>query len=185
LPFTFGLRHHAQIGGKKHRLAARLAVGVAAVLFVSTPVVLTTLPAAAVQAAPTCLPPDNPPPRVPSFAATDVVPGSCAPSVALTANASPEPVRVGRTVTVKGRLTRANWDLYANPQQGYAGQLVLLQRRTSTGTYHTLKSVRTDRRGYVRTGVRVLSGTRCYRWVFPENATTQGRHSGGDCARAH
>ena len=102
----------------------------------------------------------------------------------LTANASPEPVRVGRTVTVKGRLTRANWDAYSNPQQGYAGQRLLLQRRTSTGSYHTLRSVRTDRRGYVRTGVKALNGTRCYRWVFPENATTQGRRSGGDCVRA-
>lgn len=59
-----------------HRLAARLAAAVATVLIASTPVVLTTLLAAPVQAAPTCVPPDNPPPRVLSFAATDVVPGS-------------------------------------------------------------------------------------------------------------
>ena len=93
-------------------------------------------------------------------------------------------MRVGRTVTVKGRLTRANWDVYRNPMQGYAGQRVLVQRRTATGTYHTLKSVRTDRRGYLHTGIKALSGTRCYRWVFPQNTTTEGRTSGGDCVRA-
>ena len=37
------------------------------------------------------------------------------------ANASPEPVHAGRTVTVTvtGRLTRANWDAYRNPMQGF------------------------------------------------------------------
>ena len=36
------------------------------------------------------------------------------------ANASPEPVHAGRTVTVTvRRLTRANWDAYRNPMQGF------------------------------------------------------------------
>ena len=102
----------------------------------------------------------------------------------LTANATPEPVRVGRTVTVKGHLTRANWDRNNNPFEGYANQRVLLQRRTATGTYNTIKSVRTDRHGYLHTGVKALSGTRCYRWVFNETTTTAARTSGGDCVRA-
>ena len=286
------------------RFAGRLVIGVASVLVAATPVLVTTTQAAPAEAVPTCVPPDNPAPRVLSFIASDVVPGSdsirgyaeqrftarvdnpcgqadcemgktctslqvagrrtagsgagcvfhkydeptarpeadgtktyedvmpwtdndaasddldsptlnntCAgaydvsvtvangasassapfrqarsftvrrPS-RLSANASPEPVRVGRTVTVKGRLTRANWNAYGNPMQGYAGQSVVLQRRTATGTYNTLKSVRTDRRGYLHTGIKALSGTRCYRWVFPENTTTQGRTSGGDCVRA-
>lgn len=295
------------------RLVGRLVIGVASVLVVSTPVVVTTAQAAPVEAVSTCVPPDNPAPRVLSFTATDVVPGSdsirgyaeqrftaradnpcgqvdceagktctslqvagrrtagsgagcvfhsydeptarpeadgtstyedvmpwtdndanddldsptlnnkCAgaydvsvtvangyydaatgkyasassapflqtrsftvrrPARLRAANASPEPVRVGRTVTVTGRLTRANWDVYRNPMQGYAGQRVLVQRRTATGAYNTLKSVRTDRRGYLHTGIKALSGTRCYRWVFPENTTTEGRTSGGDCVRA-
>ncbi len=103
----------------------------------------------------------------------------------LATNAGPEPARVGRTVTIKGRLTRTDWNQATNPQVAYVGQRVLLQRATSpTGVYHTLKAVRTDRRGYLRTGVKALSGTRCYRWVFHTNATTQGRVATEDCVRA-
>ncbi|CAM5362838.1 hypothetical protein SBADM41S_08717 [Streptomyces badius] len=36
----------------------------------------------------------------------------------LTVNASPEPVTKGRTITVTGRITRANWDTHT--YQGYA-----------------------------------------------------------------
>ena len=102
----------------------------------------------------------------------------------LTTNARPEPVRIGGTVTVRGRLTRTDWDRATNPQVAYAGQRVLLQRATPTGRYHTLKAVRTDRRGYLHTRVKALSGTRCYRWVFHTNATTQGRAATQDCVRA-
>jgi len=294
------------------RLVGRLVIAVASLLVVSTPVVTTTAQAAPAEAVSTCVPPDYPAPRVVSFTATDVVPGTdatrgyaeqrftartdnpcgqvgcemgrtctalqvaarrtagsgascvfhtydeptpraeadgtttyedvvpwtdnddnddldtptltnrCAgaydvsvtvtngyqnPTTGqhvsassepflqtrsftvrrpsrLSANAGPEPVRVGRTVTVVGRLTRANWDARHNPMQGYGGQPVLLQRRTASGTYNTLKSVRTDRRGYLHTGTKALSGTRCYRWVFAQNTTTDGRTSGGDCVRA-
>ena len=69
--------------------------------------------------------------------------------------------RVGRTTAVNGRLTRTDWEQATNPQAGYAGRRVLLQRATSpTGVYHSLKAVRTDRRGYLRTGVKALSGIR-------------------------
>ena len=53
-----------------------------------------------------------------------------------------------------------------------------------TGVYHSLKVIRTDRRGYLRTGVKALSGTRSYRWVFKANAATQDPVAAPDCVRA-
>lgn len=99
----------------------------------------------------------------------------------LTTNAGPDP-RVGSTATIKGRLTRTDWNQATNPQVGYPGQRVFLKRATSEwGIYHTLKTVRTDRNGYLRTGVKALSGTRCYRWVFHTRTTTQRGVSAADC----
>jgi hypothetical protein len=86
---------------------------------------------------------------------------------------------------VGGRLTRANWDLTNNPQVAYSGQPLMLQRATSQfGVYHTLTTVRTDRRGHPHARVKALSGTRCYRWVFKANATTQGQLADGACLTA-
>lgn len=44
-----------------------------------------------------------------------------------TANASPEPVRKGRTITVTGKLSRADWT--TGKYAGYAGRPVQLQFR--------------------------------------------------------
>jgi hypothetical protein len=104
----------------------------------------------------------------------------------LSTNLAASKVRAGSTVPVRGRLTRADWDKPRNPQTAYAGQRVYLQRATSkSGTYHTLKSVKTDRHGYAHTTTRALSDTRCYRFVFPTNSTTQRKVSAGDCVVAN
>jgi hypothetical protein len=104
----------------------------------------------------------------------------------LSTNVAPSRVRIGSTVAVRGRLTRADWDKPSNPQTAYARQRVYLQRATSTsGTYHTLKSVVTDKRGYLHTDVKTLSGTRCYRFVSHTNSTTQRKVAHADCIRAH
>lgn len=102
----------------------------------------------------------------------------------LTATAGPATVRVGSPVQVGGRLTRADWDQSTNPQVAYPGQPVLLQRATQYGIFHTLTKVRTDRRGHPHARVKALRGTRCYRWVFKANATTQGRTADGVCLTA-
>ena len=76
----------------------------------------------------------------------------------LTTNASPEPVRRGATVTVKGRLTRqamapnrlstgARIDKYV----AFGGEPVVLQRRTLSGTYNNIRTVRSNRDGYLIT----------------------------------
>lgn len=99
----------------------------------------------------------------------------------LTAEAGPEPVRAGGLVTVRGRLVRADWSVDRNV--AYTGQSVQLQRRTTTGAYRTLRTVRADREGRLRTTLRALSTERCYRWAFGGSSTTAGAVSSGDCVR--
>ena len=99
----------------------------------------------------------------------------------LTADAGPEPVRAGGLVTVRGRLVRADWSLDRNV--AYSGQPVQLQRRTTTGGYRTLRTVRAHRDGRLRATLRALADERCYRWVFTGSSTTASAVSFGDCVR--
>jgi len=103
-------------------------------------------------------------------------------------NASPEPVRRGAYVTVKGRLTRqqlapdrlstgANGNTYV----AFSSQPVQLQRRTLDGTYNYIRTVRSTKGGYVTTRIKALAEDRCYRWVFRGTDTTQAVIAGGDC----
>ncbi|KOV73988.1 hypothetical protein ADL01_18285 [Streptomyces sp. NRRL WC-3618] len=88
----------------------------------------------------------------------------------LTVNASPEPVRQGRTITVTGKLNYANWTTHK--YVGYANQPVLLQFRKRGGTtYTTLKTVRTSRTGTLSTTTRAGSDG-FYRFVFAGTTTT-------------
>lgn len=109
----------------------------------------------------------------------------------LTTNASPEPVRRGGTVTVKGRLTRqvlapnrlstnANGARYV----AFAGAPVVLQRRTLSGTYRSIRTVRSNKDGNVITKLKALPEDRCYRWVFRGTDTTRAVTAGGDCVHA-
>lgn len=106
----------------------------------------------------------------------------------LTTNASPEPVRRGATLTVKGRLTRqamapnrlstgARIDKYV----AFAGEPVLLQRRTLSGTYHSIRTVRSNRDGYLTTRLKALPEDRCYRFTYRGSDTTRPVTAGGDC----
>jgi hypothetical protein len=61
-------------------------------------------------------------PAVDSYATTKVQRKS-----QLTANAAPEPVKKGKTRTVTGKLSRANWNTHK--YSGYSGQSVKLQYR--------------------------------------------------------
>ncbi|MEV5882659.1 calcium-binding protein [Streptomyces sp. NPDC052020] len=96
----------------------------------------------------------------------------------LTANASPEPVKKGRTITVTGQLTRANWETlkYA----GYSGQSVKLQfcKKGST-TYTTLKTIKTDMKGNLSTTV-TAGADGYFRYAFAGTATTPAVNSTAD-----
>ncbi|MEU4090976.1 calcium-binding protein [Streptomyces sp. NPDC026673] len=88
----------------------------------------------------------------------------------LTVNASPEPVKKGKTITVTGKLTRANWDdsLY----HGYTSQSVQLQfRKKGTSTYKTVKTVKSSSTGALKTTV-TASTDGYWRYNFVGTSTT-------------
>ncbi|MFD9863532.1 calcium-binding protein [Streptomyces alboflavus] len=96
----------------------------------------------------------------------------------LTVNASPEPVKKGRTITVAGALTRANWD--TKKYAGYTQQPVKLQfKKKGASAYSTVKTVKSDRKGNVKTTVKAsVDGT--FRYVFAGTSTTPAVTSTGD-----
>ncbi|MFJ1924215.1 MULTISPECIES: calcium-binding protein [unclassified Streptomyces] len=88
----------------------------------------------------------------------------------LTVNASPEPVKKNRTITVTGALTRANWVTYT--YAGYTKQPVKLQfKKKGTSTYKTLKTVTTDSKGNLRTTTKATADG-YFRYSFAGTPTT-------------
>ncbi|MEU1510786.1 hypothetical protein ABZ490_01280 [Streptomyces sp. NPDC005811] len=96
----------------------------------------------------------------------------------VTVNASPEPVKKGRTITVTGKLTRANWETHT--YAGYRGQSVKLQfRKKGSSTYTTVKTVTTGSGGALRTTVKATKDG-YYRYVFAGTGTTGPSTAAGD-----
>lgn len=96
----------------------------------------------------------------------------------LTVNASPEPVKKNRTITVTGALTRANWETYT--YGGYAKQLVNLQfKKKGTSTYKTVKTVTTDSKGNLRT-TTAATADGYFRYSFAGTSTTPAAASAAD-----
>ncbi|WP_371661642.1 hypothetical protein [Streptomyces sp. NBC_00280] len=96
----------------------------------------------------------------------------------LTVNATPEPVKKGKTITVTGKLTRANWD--AVNYGGYATQPVKLQfRKNGTSTYTTIKTIKTTTRGDLKTTVKATADG-FFRYVFAGTTTTSPVNAAAD-----
>ncbi|MFJ8198821.1 calcium-binding protein [Streptomyces sp. NPDC096152] len=96
----------------------------------------------------------------------------------LTTDASPEPVSKGATLTVTGKLSRANWD--DNAYHGYANQSVKLQfRKAGSSTYTTVKTVTTSSTGTLRTTV-AASADGYWRYAFAGTTTTASAKAAGD-----
>ncbi|MFF5028078.1 hypothetical protein ACFY2J_28230 [Streptomyces collinus] len=96
----------------------------------------------------------------------------------LTADAAPEPVKKGRTLTVTGTLTRANWE--TGKYAGFGGQSVKLQfRKAGTTTYTTLKTVTSSSTGALKTTVTAGSDG-YYRYSFAGTSTTSSVSATGD-----
>lgn len=96
----------------------------------------------------------------------------------LTVNAGPEPVASGKTLTVTGKLSRANWDSLA--YAGYTAQPVRLQfRKAGTSTYTTVKTVNTSSTGALTTTV-TASADGYWRWSFAGTTTTPAVSAAGD-----
>ncbi|GAB1336279.1 hypothetical protein ACE1SV_28690 [Streptomyces sp. E-15] len=96
----------------------------------------------------------------------------------LTVNAAPEPVKKGNTLTVTGKLSRANWE--DHKYHGYTGQAVKLQfRKKGSSTYTTLKTLKTDSTGNLKTTTKAtVDGY--YRYSFAGTTTTPAVSAAGD-----
>ncbi|MFD7794997.1 hypothetical protein [Streptomyces sp. NPDC059759] len=97
----------------------------------------------------------------------------------LTVNASPEPVKKGKTITVTGLLSRANWD--TGKYAGYTVQPVGLQfRKKSSSTYtSTLKTVKSDSKGNLKT-TTTATVDGYFRYNFAGTSTTPAVKATGD-----
>ncbi len=94
------------------------------------------------------------------------------------ANAAPEPVKKGKTITVTSKLTRANWD--TNKFPAYGGQSVKLQfKKKGTSVYKDVKTVKSSSAGALKTTVKAtVDGT--YRFVFAGSSGTAAVTSAAD-----
>ncbi|MET8468946.1 calcium-binding protein [Streptomyces sp. NPDC006422] len=99
----------------------------------------------------------------------------------LSNNAAPEPVAKGRTITITGKLERANWDTHK--YAGYTQQTVRLQERSLTGSYATTSSHKTGTGSLagVEKQTRTATTDRCYRYKFEGTSTTPPVTATGDC----
>nr|WP_257895199.1 hypothetical protein [Streptomyces anulatus] len=96
----------------------------------------------------------------------------------VTVNASPEPVVKGKTITVTGKVTRANWDTHT--YQGYGGRSVSLQfKAAGSSSYKTVKKATSSKTGALKTTVKA-TGPGTWRWTYYGNSTSGPRSSSGD-----
>ncbi|MEU1088255.1 hypothetical protein ACFYPN_09190 [Streptomyces sp. NPDC005576] len=96
----------------------------------------------------------------------------------LTVNASPEPVKKGKTITVSGKLSRANWETHT--YKGYTQQPVKLQfRKKNSTTYTTVKTVTSDSTGNLKTTVKA-SVDGYWRYSFAGTVSTPAAKTAGD-----
>ncbi|MEU6260002.1 hypothetical protein [Streptomyces sp. NPDC047043] len=96
----------------------------------------------------------------------------------LTVNATPEPVKKGKTITVTGKLSRANWE--DNKYHGYTNQPVKLQfRKKGTSTYTTLKGIYSNSTGDLKT-TTTATVDGYYRFSFAGTTTTPAVSATGD-----
>ncbi|MFJ4834743.1 hypothetical protein ACIP79_33270 [Streptomyces sp. NPDC088747] len=96
----------------------------------------------------------------------------------LTVNAAPEPVKKGKTITVTGKLTRANWD--TNTYGGYGSQSVVLQfRKNGTTNYTNVKGIKSTSTGALKTTV-TASTDGYYRFTYAGSATAASAAVAGD-----
>ncbi|MFI5631184.1 DUF5707 domain-containing protein [Streptomyces sp. NPDC051664] len=96
----------------------------------------------------------------------------------LTVNASPEPVVKGKTITVTGALTRADWE--SNKYVGLSGQSVVLQfRKAGTTNYTNVKGIKSTTGGALKTTV-TASTDGYYRFTYAGIASTATVSAAGD-----
>jgi hypothetical protein len=96
----------------------------------------------------------------------------------LTANAGPEPVAKGKTITTTGKLTRADWQ--SHTYKDFTKQPVKLQfKKAGTSTYTTVKTVYSDTSGNVKATATAASDG-YWRLSFAGTTTTASVNATGD-----
>ncbi|MFD3413328.1 hypothetical protein [Streptomyces cyaneofuscatus] len=86
-----------------------------------------------------------------------------------TVDASPEPVKKGKKLTVTGKLTRADW--VKHTYTGVAGSAKLQFRKKGSSAYTTLKTVKSNSAGALKTTV-TASVDGYWRWTYHGSSTT-------------
>jgi hypothetical protein len=96
-----------------------------------------------------------------------------------TVNAAPEPVAKGKTLTITGTLSRADWET-SGGYRGHAGQIVKLEfRRKGTSAFTTVKVVTTSSTGSLQTTVKA-SADGYWRYTYAGSPTTASATTSGD-----
>ncbi|MEV4706842.1 hypothetical protein [Actinoplanes sp. NPDC049316] len=96
----------------------------------------------------------------------------------LTANATPEPVKKSKTVTVTGAFTRADWS--AGGFKPYASQPVSLAwAKVNTSTWSTVKTFKSDSAGNLKTTATAGSDG-SYRFSFASDSVSAVSNSPAD-----
>jgi hypothetical protein len=96
-------------------------------------------------------------------------------------NASPEPVRKGKPITIKGRLLAADWKPNVR-WIGYGGTTRIQFKATRSASYKTVKTVRASRTGYVTTTV-TASKSGYWRILHPGNTALSSSTVAADYVR--
>lgn len=99
-------------------------------------------------------------------------------------NVTPEPVKKGKYVTVKGTLKRADWTKGKYVSYGAKSQRVQIQfKAKGSSTYKTIKTVTLGKKSAVKTKIKVAGAVAkdgTYRLAYAGNGTSGASVSVGD-----
>ncbi|MFJ4849459.1 MULTISPECIES: calcium-binding protein [unclassified Streptomyces] len=96
----------------------------------------------------------------------------------LTVNAAPEPVKKGKTLTVTGALTLANWQTHK--YAGYGKQKVVLQfRKAGTPNFVNVRTITASSTGALRTTVKAAADG-YWRYAYAGSSTTGSSFASAD-----
>ncbi|MET9731305.1 calcium-binding protein [Streptomyces sp. NPDC006458] len=96
----------------------------------------------------------------------------------LTTNASPEPVRKGKAITVTGKLTRVNWETLK--YNNFSSQYVKLQyKKTNATAWSTLKTIKSNSLGNLST-TTTATYDGYYRFVYAGTSAAAPVNSAAD-----
>ena len=100
-------------------------------------------------------------------------------------NASPEPVKKGKKISIKGTLARINWNgAKTLKYAGFSGKTKVQFKADGTSTYKTVKTVTASSKGKVATTVKASKSGR-WRLVFAGFSTTSSATSASDAVKVN